>query len=98
MFSVQIDDSLLEKLRGMLDEEVEDYVRIREYRLGGGCRTRIILGLGIDEMNEGEDVEIDVRGVPFIADADLLLRYGREFAVSLEDGQMTVQALSPAED
>lgn len=99
MFTVKIDDELLGKLREMLEDEDDDsIVRVREYKLGGGCRTRIILGLAIEELDEDEDEKIEIDGVPFAAEADFLLRYGREFSVALEDGRMVVQALAAEED
>ena len=37
MFTVTVDESMLEKLRGMLEDEDEDTcVRLREYKVGGG--------------------------------------------------------------
>ena len=99
MFKVTIDENMLARLREMLEDEDDGYcIRLREYKLGGGCRTRIILGLGTDELNEDEDEQIELDSVPFIADADFLLRYGREFAVSFnEEGQMVVEALAAQE-
>ena len=96
MFKVTVDENVLARLREMLKEEGDDFcVRLREYKLGGGCRTRIIIGLGVDELDEDEDEKMDVAGVPFIAESDFLLRYGREFAVSFgEEGQIAVEALA----
>ena len=37
MFTVTVDESMLEKLRGMLDDEDErNCGRLREYKVGGG--------------------------------------------------------------
>jgi len=37
MFTVTVDESMLEKLRGMLEDEDEGAcVRLREYKVGGG--------------------------------------------------------------
>ena len=37
MFSVSVDKDMLEKLRGMLEDEDEGTcVRLREYKVGGG--------------------------------------------------------------
>ena len=99
MFTVKIDDELLAKLREMLEDEDDgSVVRIREYKLGGGCRTRIILGLAIEDLDEDEDETIDVDGVTFAAEGDFLLRYGREFAVKVDDGRMVVDALAADQD
>ena len=99
MFTVKINDDLLANLREMLEDEDEGtVVRVREYKLGGGCRTRIILGLAIEELDEEEDETIEMQGVTFAAESDFLLRYGREFAVALEDGRMVVEALAADQD
>ena len=97
MFKITIEENVLARLREMLEDE-DSCVRVREYQLGGGCRTRIILGLGIDECDEDEDEKIMVADVPFIADADFLLRYGREFSVCFNaEGQIAVEALAAQE-
>ena len=65
----------------MLEDEDEGAcVRLREYTLGGGCRSRIVLGLALEERDE-EDESTTVEDVTFIADGDFLLRYGRKFAL-----------------
>ena len=67
MFKVTVDENVLARLREMLKEEGDDFcVRLREYKLGGGCRTRIIIGLGVDELDEDEDEKMDVAGVPLL--------------------------------
>ena len=100
MFKVTVDETMLAKLREMIEDEGDDAcVRVREYKLGGGCRTRIILGLAIEEMDEDEDEKVEIEGVPFIADADFLLRYGREFKAAFnEEGMMVVEALAADQD
>ena len=36
MFTVTVDESMLEKLRGMLEDDEGTCVRLREYKVGGG--------------------------------------------------------------
>ena len=95
MFTVTVDDEMLAKLRSMLEDEDEGTcVRLREYTLGGGCRSRIILGLALEEKDEDEDEGVVVEDVTFIADSDFLLRYGRKFALVFNDEkQVEVRAL-----
>ena len=95
MFTVTVDDEMLAKLRSMLENEDEGTcVRLREYTLGGGCRSRIILGLALEEKDEDEDEGVVVEDVTFIADSDFLLRYGRKFALAFNDEkQVEVRAL-----
>ena len=95
MFTVNVNEEMLAKLRSMLEDEDEGTcVRLREYTLGGGCRSRIILGLALEEKDEDEDESVDVEDVTFIADSDLLLRDGRTFALGFNDEkQVEVRAL-----
>lgn len=95
MFTVTVNEEMLAKLRSMLEDEDEGTcVRLREYTLGGGCRSRIILGLALEEKDEDDDESVDVEDVTFIADSDFLLRYGRKFALTFNDEkQVEVKAL-----
>lgn len=86
MFSVSIPEAMLEKLRTMLETEDEGTcVRLREYKHGSGCSSKVILGLGMDELEEEQDVQVDVSGVPFIADKDFLVKYGTSFTLAFND-------------
>ena len=53
-----------------------------------------MLGLSMDTMDDmGEDRQIEIDGVPFIAEADVLERYGTSFTVTLdEQGRPVVEA------
>lgn len=53
MFTVTVDDAMLARLREMLEDEDDGVrVRLREYKHGGGCHAKFILGLGMDEPDE----------------------------------------------
>ena len=54
-----------------------------------------MLGLGMDEKDEDEDEQLDVKGIPFIAGQDFLLKYGRAFELSFNDDKQVV--LTPLE-
>ena len=61
MFTVTIDEAMLQKLRAMLEKEDEGTcVRLREYKVGGGCHCKIALGLGMDVPDEEEDEQVRV--------------------------------------
>ena len=94
MFTVTIDDAMLQKLRTMLEEEDEGTcVRLREYKVGGGCHSKITLGLGMDAADEEEDVKTRIHDVPFVAEKDFLLKHGNEFSLSFcEDKGVVVTA------
>ena len=49
----------------------------------------------MDEMDEDEDEKIVVEDVPFIADNDFLMKYGKAFELSFnEDRQVVLTALN----
>ena len=96
MFTIDIQEGMLEKLRSMLEDEDEGAcVRLREYKMGGGCHSHIILGLSFEEMDDDEDEKIVMDGIPFIAERDFLLKYGRSFSLGFnEDRQVTLTPVS----
>lgn len=49
-----------------------------------------MLGLGIDEADEDEDMQIEVSDVPFIAEEDFLTKYGKDFALTFGDNKEVV--------
>jgi len=54
-----------------------------------------VLGLGIDEADEDEDVQIEVSDVPFIAEEDFLTKYGKDFSLVFnENKEVVLTALS----
>jgi len=46
-----------------------------------------VLGLGIDEPDEDEDAQIEVDGVPFIAEEDFLGKHGKTFDLSFNENK-----------
>jgi iron-sulfur cluster insertion protein len=91
MFSVNIPEEMLERLRSMLEDEDEGTcVRLREYKCGGGCSSKIKLGLGLDEPDEDEDKAVTVGDLPFIANEDFLLKYGKMYSVAFDDNKEVV--------
>jgi len=49
-----------------------------------------VLGLGIDEADEDDDIQIAVEEVPFIAEEDFLVKYGKEFSLTFNDQKEVV--------
>ncbi|OIO00908.1 MAG: hypothetical protein AUJ49_08905, partial [Desulfovibrionaceae bacterium CG1_02_65_16] len=91
MFSVETSDEILEKLRGMLAEEEQGIcVRLREYKAGCGCHSKVQLGLGMEEAEEEEDERISVKDVPFLAAKDFLLKHGRSYSLGFDENKQTV--------
>lgn len=86
MFTLTVPAAMLDKLRAMLAEEDDGTcVRLREYKHGSGCSSKVILGLGMEEQDKDEDVRVDVEDVPFIAEKDFLVKYGTVFTLSFND-------------
>ena len=89
MFEVHIDDAaILEKLHKMLEEDDEDAcIRIREFKMGGGWHSKVMLGLSIDEMDEDEDSKIMNNNLPFIAENDFLAKHGNVFDITVGENK-----------
>lgn len=78
------------KFRTLLDDEGEDaVVRIRETKVGGGCKSRIVLKVSIDEREDPDDeVEVMVEGVPVVASNDVIESYGEVYDFFVDDHDM----------
>ncbi|GAB6178626.1 hypothetical protein JCM16814_35180 [Desulfobaculum senezii] len=46
-----------------------------------------MLGLGMDEPDEDEDVQIEVSGVPFTAEEDFLDKYGSAYSLKFNENK-----------
>ncbi|SDL29668.1 hypothetical protein SAMN05660337_2550 [Maridesulfovibrio ferrireducens] len=49
-----------------------------------------MLGLGIDEADEDEDVQIEINEVPFVAEKDFLTKHGKDFSLTFSDKKEVV--------
>ncbi|MDR2819932.1 MAG: ErpA-related iron-sulfur cluster insertion protein [Desulfovibrio sp.] len=84
---IKIDDDIAAKLRNLLDNEDDNaVVRLRETKVGDGCKARLVLRLSIDER-EDDDVEFNVKSMPFVINEELADQYGENFTVTLNDQQ-----------
>jgi hypothetical protein len=84
---IKIDDDIAVKLRNLLDNEDNNaVVRLRETKVGDGCKARLVLRLSIDER-EDDDVEFKVKSMPFVINEELVDQYGENFTVTLNDQQ-----------
>lgn len=91
MFTVSVNDEMLAKIDKMLKEEdAGSCVRLREYKVGCACSCEIHIGLSIDKFDENEDEKADVRGVPFIAEKEFLMKYGKSFELSMGENKQVV--------
>lgn len=77
--------SVASKLRALLDKEGgEACVRVRESKIGCGCKSRIVLRLSIDERCD-EDLEAPAYSVPFVINRDLAVQYGEDYTVAQDE-------------
>ncbi|MDO4840314.1 MAG: ErpA-related iron-sulfur cluster insertion protein [Desulfovibrionaceae bacterium] len=91
MFTVSVNDEMLAKIDKMLKEEdAGSCARLREYKVGCACSCQIRIGLSIDKFDENEDEKADVRGVPFIAEKEFLMKYGKSFELSMGESKQVV--------
>lgn len=90
MLQVTMPTEIAAKFKELLKEEGEDaVVRIRETKVGGGCKSRIVLKVSIDEREDpDEEVEVMVEGVPVVANNDVVESYGEVYEFFVDDHDM----------
>ena len=86
--NITMGNEIMEKLRTLLAAENNDaaVVRVREARVGGGCESKLVLRLSIDER-ESEDIEAEINSIPFVINEELAEQYGTTFVVTLDELQ-----------
>ncbi|MDR2125105.1 MAG: ErpA-related iron-sulfur cluster insertion protein [Desulfovibrio sp.] len=85
---ITLSDEVSAGLRALLDKEGgEARVRVRESKIGCGCKSRIVLRLSIDERSDG-DLEVSAHSLPFVIDRDLVDQYGENFVVARDEHQV----------
>lgn len=82
---LQISKDAEDRLRSLLLEDDMPCVRIRNYTLGCGWNTSIILGVSLDEMNEDDDIKVEVNGITYIAEEAILGTHGKFFSIFIND-------------
>lgn len=96
MIQVTLTPDISSKFKKLLaDENSEDAVfRIRESKVGGGCKSRIELRVSLDEREDpDEEIELTVDGIPFVIHNDVIDSYGEKYSiVALECGTPGVTA------
>jgi|GEM_PF-529984 Uncharacterized conserved protein len=96
MIQINITPEISEKFKKLLVEENNDdaVFRIRESKVGGGCKSRIELKVSLDEREDPEEEsEVTVDGIPFVVSSDVIDSYGKKYSIaSLECGTPGVTA------
>lgn len=93
--NISITEAAAERLAALLKEEGGDaVVRIREAKVGPPCKSKLMLRLSIDER-ENDDLEENVRSLPFVISEDLAEQYGGNFSVTLDEHSIPVVEAAP---
>ncbi len=88
MFSVSFDDDMFNKIKNLLEDEDDGTgIRLKEYKVGSACKTKFVLGIGMDEPDEDEDETMIIDGVLFLAEKSFLERYGNSFRIYLNENK-----------
>ena len=93
MLELVLTPAVVEKLQTLLkNEHNEDTVlRIKETKVGAGCKSHIELRLGIDEREDSEEEqELTLENIPFVVGNDVIDSYGEKFSISLNEDQFPV--------
>lgn len=89
MFNVTIQEGLTDKLQEMIEDEGDDYcVRLREFKIGSGWHSKIVLGLSIDEFNEDDDTKISINGIEIIAENEFIDKYGKDYTIAINENNV----------
>lgn len=91
MLQITMSPEISKKFEALLKEEdSEDAVfRIRETKVGGGCKSRIELRVSIDEREDpDEEQEIMASGIPFVVSNDVIDSYGLEYRIFVDEHGM----------
>lgn len=91
MLQINMPPEITEKFKDLLKEEDNDdaVIRIREAKVGGGCKSRICLKVSIDEREDpDEETEVVVDGIPFVVNNEVIDGYGAVFELFVDDHNM----------
>lgn len=97
MLKVKMDPEITAKFKELIKEEDNDeaVIRIRETKVGGGCKSRITLKVSIDEREDpDEEQEVTIDGIPIVANNEVIDSYGDEYEFFIDDHNMP--AVRPA--
>lgn len=96
MLEITVPTEILNKFQSLLKEEDSDdaVIRIRETKVGGGCKSRMELRVSVDEREDpDEEKEVEVGGLPFVINNEVIDSYGEKFEIFLnESGVPSVKA------
>jgi len=91
MLNITLSPEIVEKFKALLEEEDNDEAvfRIRETKVGGGCKSRIELRVSPDERDDpDEEQEVTVEGIPFVVSNEVIESYGEVFEIFVNEHDM----------
>lgn len=91
MLKITLEAAVAAKFKQLLaDEDSADAVfRIRETKVGGGCKSHMELRVSPDEREDpDEEKEIMVDGIPFVVSNDTIDSYGETFTIVVDEHGM----------
>lgn len=91
MLKIKMPPEIKDKFKQLIADEDNDdaVIRIREAKVGGGCKSRITLKVSIDEREDpDEEREIVVDGIPFVLNNEVIESYGEEYELYADDHNM----------
>lgn len=91
MLNIAIAPEVSAKFQELLKkEDSEDAVfRIREVKVGGGCKSHIELRVSLDEREDPEEErEIKVEGMPFVLSNEVIDSYGLKYTIFVNENDM----------
>ncbi len=95
MLNITVAPEILAKFKELLaEEDNEDAVfRIRETKVGGGCKSHMELRVSLDEREDpDEEQEVQIEGLPFVVNEDVIASYGLTYTIFV--GENGVPAVS----
>ena len=93
MLNITLSREAVVKLQGLLAEEDSDdaVLRIREVKVGGGCKSHIELRLSIDEREDpDEEQEAVFASMPFVVNNEVVDSYGDRYSITLNEDQFPI--------
>ena len=91
MLKIDVTPEISNKFKELLKEEDSDdaIFRIRETKVGGGCKSRIELRVSLDERDDpDEEKEVQVDGIPFVVSNEVIDSYGLKYSIFVDENDM----------
>ena len=91
MLKIDVTPEISNKFKELLKEEDSDdaIFRIRETKVGGGCKSCIELRVSLDERDDpDEEKEVQIDGIPFVVSNEVIDSYGLKYSIFVDENDM----------